>query len=97
MLGLLEILLKRKTNPKKSSKPVLAATQIERVRDVLRDGEWKTLEEVSSITGDTTPSISARLRDLRKPRFGNHLIIKRKVNDNLFEYRMVRGEQREQL
>ena len=79
-----------KKEVKATSKPaaILPATQIDRVMLAIKDGQWKTLEEVSEITGDTTPSISARLRDLRKPQFGGHTILRRKVNANLFEYKI---------
>lgn len=42
-------------------------TQVQRVLLSMSDGKWRTLEEISDLTGDTTPSVSARLRDLRKP------------------------------
>ena len=62
--------------------------QHERVRDVLLDGAWRTLDGIAMLTGDPTPSISAQLRHLRKERFGGYTILKRYVSDGLYEYRM---------
>lgn len=89
MLGLIRSFFNKKTERPVKLAPILPVTQIDRVMLAIKDGQWKTLEEVSEITGDTTPSISARLRDLRKKKFGGHTILKRKVNDNLFEYKIV--------
>jgi hypothetical protein len=41
-----------------------------RVYRLMIDEEWRTLSEISSVTEDPEASISARLRDLRKPDFG---------------------------
>ena len=38
-------------------------------------------------TGDPEASVSARLRDLRKKRFGSHIITRRYVSDGLWQYR----------
>jgi hypothetical protein len=38
----------------------------------LRDGEWKSLDDLYLLTGDPIKSIGARLRELRKNRFGKH-------------------------
>lgn len=64
------------------------ALQHNRVLAVMRDGKWRTLWELHEATGDPEASISARLRDLRKPRFGNHNVERRYVRRGLFEYRL---------
>lgn len=65
--------------------------QILRIYDLIEDGEWRTLSEIAKETGDHESSISAQLRNLRKVRFGEHVIEKRargeRVN-GLFEYRL---------
>ena len=66
-------------------------SQQSRVFDVMGDGEWRTLDQLSAATGDPTPSVSARLRDLRKPRFGGHQVDRRRRSPGLFEYRLDRG------
>ena len=40
------------------------------VFEVIRRGGWFTLPELADLTGCMMPSISARLRDFRKPQFG---------------------------
>lgn len=67
-------------------------TQLGRVYSALYGGRWRTLDELSSATGSPQASISARLRDLRKAKFGAHLIERRPRGlrtQGLFEYRMV--------
>jgi len=48
--------------------------QHERIRDLMQDGNWRTIEEISDITGYPQASVSAQLRHLRKPRFGSFII-----------------------
>jgi len=69
--------------------------QLWRVYTVLRDHNWHTLAEIRKITGDPTPSISARLRDLRKQKFGRHTIARRHVDRGLWEYRLAPDEPNE--
>lgn len=67
------------------------ATQLTAVRELLMDGRWRTPEEMESATGYRWASISARLRDLRKERFGAYVIERRSCGERargLFEYRM---------
>jgi hypothetical protein len=63
--------------------------QLTRVRVVMFDYQWHTLPELSSATGDPEASISARLRDLRKDKFGGYTIDRRYVERGLWEYRMA--------
>lgn len=64
--------------------------QLARVRYAMTDGRWRTLSQLVILCGGTTASISARLRDLRKPEFGSHIIDRQHVENGLFEYRMTR-------
>ncbi len=53
---------------------------------------WWTLKEISYHTGDPEASISARLRDLRKAKFGSHTVNRRRRGDpkrGLFEYQLL--------
>jgi len=68
------------------------AKQHNRVLAFMRDGRWHTLEAISEATGDPQASVSARLRDLRKDRFGAHLIDRRYVERGLWQYRLVTGQ-----
>jgi len=63
--------------------------QLTRVRLVMRDMQWHTLDEIAKQTHDPPASVSARLRDLRKPRFGGHQVERQYVQRGLFQYRMV--------
>ena len=66
--------------------------QIKRIFDCMKNQQWRTLNEIASITNDPEASISAQLRHLRKDRFGGHTIIKRRRGDRkqgLFEYQLI--------
>ncbi len=55
-------------------------------------GQWRTLREISDLTGDPEASISARLRDLRKAKFGAHTVNRRRRGDptkGVFEYQLL--------
>jgi hypothetical protein len=43
--------------------------QIKDIYEVMRDGRWRTLSEIEHLTGHPGASISAQLRNLRKPRY----------------------------
>lgn len=63
--------------------------QAQDVFDVMADGKWHDLEEVSLLTDHPEASVSARLRDLRKPKFGGRIIEKQCHGRGLWTYRMV--------
>jgi hypothetical protein len=68
--------------------------QLYRVLTVMRDGHWRTLSEIELLVAAPQASISARLRDLRKLKFGGWLVDRRprhEWKDGLFEYRLVRA------
>ena len=65
------------------------ARQYRAVFDLMADAEWRTPPEMEEWTGYTWASISARLRDMRKPRFGAHTVNRRYVHDGLYEYQLV--------
>ncbi len=77
--------------------------EMARVYNIMLDQQWRTLSEINlaiqhSFYGQHDPeaSISARLRDLRKARFGSHTVERRRRGDpkrGLFEYRVSRCEQ----
>lgn len=62
--------------------------QHKRVFGVVRDGTWHTLEEIAKRTGDPEASVSARLRDFRKPKFGGLEVERRYLADGLWMYRL---------
>ena len=68
------------------------AKQKERVFNLMLDNNWRTLAEISKATDATEASVSARLRDFRKPRFGAHTVDRRRRADGakgLFEYKLT--------
>ena len=56
---------------------------------VMRDGQWRTLSRISALTAHPEASVSARLRDYRKKRFGSHTVERQYITDGLWEYRIV--------
>lgn len=63
----------------------LTAQQM-RVYNVVKSGDYYTLSQLSTITGDPEASVSARIRDLK--RFGFDMR-KEYVSRGLWRYRMV--------
>lgn len=65
-------------------------SQLETVKQLMADGEWRTLDDIAFIVTGSVASISARLRDLRKEKFGGHLVDRRRgLGPGVFEYRLV--------
>jgi hypothetical protein len=62
------------------------ARQLTAVRAFMSDHGWHTLAEIALNVDAPEASVSARLRDLRKPRFGGLDIQRRYVGTGLFEY-----------
>lgn len=66
--------------------------QLMRVKKLMMDNRWRTLQEIERVTGYPQASISARLRDLRKKRFGSYEVLRRRHGEaarGLFEYRLT--------
>ena|SRR5688572_27824956 len=66
--------------------------QIERIFNLMRDGKWRTLREIAAATGDPEASISAQLRNLKKPEFGSHTLNRRTRGDRergLYDYQII--------
>lgn len=66
--------------------------QLEKVKREMGCGGWFTLQELSEKVGAPTASISARIRDLRKTKFGGHQVLRRKRERGVFEYMWVKNE-----
>ncbi len=67
--------------------------QLAKVYNLMKDGRWRTLGEIESLIDEPQASISARLRDFRKPRFNSHTVDRRPRGDRengLFEYRLTK-------
>lgn len=63
--------------------------QLLRVFKAMRDGKWHTLSDLHEATGDPEQSISARLRDLRKPHVLGAIIEREYVESGVWKYRLV--------
>jgi hypothetical protein len=75
--------------------------QAMRVWAAMVDGQWRTLREIAELADAPETSVSARLRDFRKQRFGSHVVEREFVRRGLFRYRLIpnpeamKGEQHE--
>lgn len=66
--------------------------QVRRVLDVVTDGNWRTLAQLAAAVGASEASVSARLRDLRKERFGGWTVERQRAGDpalGLHKYRVL--------
>jgi len=72
--------------PQRDDKRLLG--QIDRIRNLMADGQWRTFEEIAAVTGDPTPSISAQLRHLREPKHGGYTVEKCYCGEGLYRYRL---------
>ncbi len=63
-------------------------TLLGRVRELMSDGTWRTLADIRQACGGSEAGVSARLRDLRKERFGKHRVERRRKTEGLWEYRV---------
>lgn len=63
-------------------------TQMERVKALMLDGKWRTLGEIQNVAGGSEAAISARLRDLRKERFGGYDVERMRIEGGLYAYRV---------
>lgn len=63
--------------------------QIERVYDLMKDGAWRTVSQISHFTKDPETSVSAQLRNLRKTRFGGHTVDRKHIGGGQYAYRLL--------
>jgi hypothetical protein len=63
--------------------------QMRRVFEIVRDGKWHTLHELHAITGYPEASISARLRDMRKPKILGATVEREYLGSGLWQYRVT--------
>ena len=67
--------------------------QLQQVFTLIQDGHWRTPEDFEAQLGARWASINARLRDLRKAKFGGFLIARRRIGPGLFQYALCRCPQ----
>ena len=63
--------------------------QLEKIYNLMKDGGFRTLQEISTVTGEPPASISAQLRHLRKERFGKNTINKHYLGEGLYSYQFI--------
>ena len=68
---------------------VRLTSQLARVRAMMADGKWHTLKEIAYCAMGSEAGISARLRDLRKPRFGGYVVERQRIGRGLWAYRVT--------
>jgi hypothetical protein len=66
------------------------ATALGRIYDAMRDNGWWTLTQLAQVGRCTEAAASARIRDLRKIRFGSHHIEHVRVRGGLWRYRLLK-------
>ena len=62
--------------------------QTKAVYGLMRDREWRTLDVIAAMTGAPPASASARLRDLRKKRYGGYLVDREHIGKGVWRYRV---------
>jgi len=65
-----------------------------RVYEVMKDGNWHTLRQLSEKVRGSEASVSARIRDLRKEKFGGFEVERRRglLNYSTHYYRLIVGQ-----
>ena len=63
--------------------------QLYRIHKLMKDGQWRTLKQISEACDCPQASVSAQLRNLRKERFGAYNIEKHYYINGVYYYRMV--------
>lgn len=73
-------------SPKRDGERLFA--QLNAVRSLMGDSNWRTLQSIAARTHSPEASVSARLRDLRKAKFGGSTVQRRYVGAGIWEYRV---------
>ena len=67
-------------------------SQFERVFNLMVDGNWRTLKEISEAASAPEASVSAMLRCFRRKKFGGHVVNRQPRSDRrygLYEYQLI--------
>lgn len=60
--------------------------------NLMKDGQHRTLKQIHALTSHPESSISAQLRNLRKPRFGSHTINRQYLGNGLYSYQLIENK-----
>lgn len=63
--------------------------QYNKIFDLMKDGVWRTLDEISKATDAPHASVSAQLRHCRQARNGGHFVNKKYLGSGLFSYQLI--------
>lgn len=69
--------------------PARLTGQALRVWDCVKDGSWWTLATLATAARGSEAAVSARLRDLRKPRWGAHTVEREHLGAGVWRYRVI--------
>lgn len=64
-------------------------TGIEKIFNLMKDEQFRTLAEISKMTGVGEASVSAQIRNLKKPQFGGHDSDKKHLGGGIWIYRII--------
>jgi hypothetical protein len=56
--------------------------------NLMADGKWRTLAQIADAIQAPESSVSARLRDFRKPKFGGYIVNRKRVDGGLYAYQL---------
>ena len=73
---------------------VRLTNQHQKVKNLMLDGQWRTIERVAALVDAPASSVSAQIRNMRKKQFGGYVVNRRVSGDRsrgLYEYQ-VAGE-----
>jgi hypothetical protein len=68
------------------------SSQYERVFQLMSNGDWWTLNALAERAKCSEASVSARIRDMRKPKFGGHTVNRKRFGDwakGLHAYKLI--------
>lgn len=63
--------------------------QMEKIYNLMQDGNWRTLRQIATITEAPEASVSAQLRNFRKTRFGAHKVNRIRIENGLYAYQLA--------
>lgn len=64
------------------------SSQSKKIEAYMLDGQWRKLKDIAARVGASETGASARIRELRLPKFGGYTVECRHVKNGLHEYRI---------
>ena len=63
--------------------------QLGKVFAAMKDGKWHSLSWLAQMAEGSESGVSARLRDLRKDKFGKHTVERQNIDSGYWMYRLI--------